>query len=78
MLQCRLLDGTRRPTVCPTQQTVCVSQKRPGGTQRKRIREEEEEQRSGARFRRKAEASEAEFAPTIGGCTGFDGGMEAG
>ena len=61
-------------TAIPIPNTLLKSERNPA----KRIREEEEEQRNGASFRRKAEASVVQFAPTIGGCTGFDGGMEAG
>ena len=41
---------------------------------------EEEGQRSGMRdaHSRRASRMKAEFAPTTGGCNGFDGGMEAG
>ena len=46
--------------------------------QAKLFRAEEEGQRSVASFHRKVEASGAQFASTIWGCTGFDGGMEAG
>ena len=49
----------------------------------KRLRIEEEEQGNGEQLLRQTEGlaqkrNEMEFAPTTRGCTGFDGGMEAG
>ena len=64
----------RYVTAIPIPYALFKSERNPA----KRIREEEEGQRSGASFHRKAEASAAQFAPTTRGCTGFDGGMEAG
>ena len=49
----------------------------------KRLRSEEEEQGNGVQLLRLTAGSarkrnEMDFAPTTRGCTGFDGGMEAG
>ena len=58
----------------PSIRRILKSERNPA----KRIREEEEGQRNGANSRRKPGVSGVKFAPTMRGCTGFDGGMEAG
>ena len=63
----------------PSTWRILKSERNPA----KRIREEEEGQRSDTELPRTAEgcfakAERAQFAPTMRGCTGFDGGMEAG
>ena len=69
----------RYVTAIPIPYALFKSERNPA----KRIREEEEGQRSDTELPRTAEgcfakAERAQFAPMIRGCTGFDGGMEAG